>query len=124
MRLPTVGFICVALTVAFTVCGQLLVRYGMRGLGASPTQLGLLPHFLLRAFTHPAVVSGLACAVLAAACWTLALSRLEINQAYPFMGLAIVLVLALAPLLGEAVPLWRWVGVALVCLGLWVAVRQ
>jgi drug/metabolite transporter (DMT)-like permease len=124
MRVPTTGYLCIALTVAFTVIGQLLVRAGMKGLGASPTQLVQLPPFLLRAFTNPAVVGGLACAVLAAACWTLALSRLEINLAYPFMGLAIVLVLALAPVLGETVPLWRWIGVALVCLGLWVAVRK
>jgi uncharacterized membrane protein len=42
--------------------------------------------------------------------------------AYPFMALAIVLVLALSgALFGEIVPLNRWMGVAIVCVGLVVA---
>ena len=40
--------------------------------------------------------------------------------AYPFMALAIVLVLALSPLVfGEQVPVIRWFGVLIVCIGLW-----
>jgi uncharacterized membrane protein len=41
------------------------------------------------------------------------------------MGLAIVLVLALTPLVfGERVPLTRWLGVLVVCVGLWIASRN
>jgi len=61
---------------------------------------------------------------VAALCWTGAVSTSEISFAYPFMALAIVLVLALSGvLLGEVVPIGRWVGVAIVCIGLIVAAR-
>jgi len=112
------GFLFVALTILFTVIGQLLVKLGMRGMAGESVSLQLVG----RAFTNPQVVGGLACAVVAAVCWMMALSRLNLSLAYPFMGLAIVLVLAMSPLLlGESVPALRWVGVLVVCLGLWLA---
>jgi drug/metabolite transporter (DMT)-like permease len=114
----------ILLTVVFTVVGQLLVKYGMLRVGASPTQMASWPQFLLRTLTNPGIVAGLACAVLAAVSWMVALSRSELSFAYPFMTLAIVLVLALSGLLfGERVSLVRWLGVAVVCLGLVIAAR-
>lgn len=110
------------LTVVFTVVGHLLIKKGMLQIGASPEQFSLLPRFVWRAFSNISVITGLGCAMAAAACWTVAISRLDLNVAYPFMGLAIVLVLALSGVFfGETVPLSRWIGVLIVCLGLIVA---
>ncbi len=123
MKTP-VGYGLIALTIAFTVVGQLLVKAGTRQVGSFPASLDVVPAFVLRALTTPAIVLGLASAVIAAVAWIGAVSLTDISFAYPFMGLAIVLVLALAPLFfGETVSLWRWVGVLLVCLGLYVAAR-
>jgi multidrug transporter EmrE-like cation transporter len=84
----------------------------------------LLPRFVLRAFSNVHVLLGLGFAVAAATCWTIAISRAEISVAYPFMGLGIVLVLALSGVVfGETVPFHRWLGVLVVCLGLIVASR-
>jgi drug/metabolite transporter (DMT)-like permease len=64
-------------------------------------------------------------AFLAALAWIGAVSLSAISFAYPFMSLAIVLTLALSgPLFGEHIPLSRWAGVALVCIGLLVASRE
>lgn len=53
-----------------------------------------------------------------------ALSKCDLSFAYPFMALAIVLVLLLTPaLFGEHVTAKQWLGVALVCAGLWIASR-
>lgn len=110
------------LTVALTVAGQLLVKKGMLDVGASPSEWSLLPRFLFRAFTNIYVTGGLLCALLAAACWTVAISRAALNFAYPFMGLVIVLVLVFSGVcFGESVPLNRWLGAALVVLGLVIA---
>ena len=65
--------------------------------------------FVLRAFTMPAIVLGLASAVIAAVAWMGAVSLTDTSFAYPFMGLAIVLVLALSPIVfGERVPVTQW----------------
>ena len=112
------------LTIALTVAGQLLVKQGMLAVGKAPNDPKALPVFLLRAAFHPAVFFGLSSAVLAAFCWMGALSKCDLSFAYPFMALAIVLVLVLTPaLFGEQVTARQWFGVALVCVGLWFASR-
>jgi drug/metabolite transporter (DMT)-like permease len=69
-------------------------------------------------------LAGLFFAVIASIMWMNALSLSDISFAYPFMALAIVLVLALSPLVfKEFVPWTRWLGVIVVCIGLWIASR-
>ena len=124
MKTP-VGYGLIALTIAFTVAGQLLVKAGTRQVGSFPTSPDAVPAFVLRALTTPAIVLGLAFAVIAAVAWIGAVSLTDISFAYPFMGLAIVLVLALAPLVfGEQVVVNRWIGVGIVCLGLIIAAQR
>ncbi len=119
-----IAWLFIALTVLFTVVGQLLVKIGLGGFAAVNSGSGQIVQYLIRAFTTPSVVAGLACAGIAAACWTLAIGRAPLSVAYPFMALAIVLVLALSPLvIGETVPPQRWLGVLVVCLGLVIAAR-
>ncbi len=118
------AFALIGLTVALTVAGQLLVKVGMASVGTLPARGADLPRFFLAALTNPSVAGGLVLAVAAALTWIAAVSRTQLSVAYPFMSLAIVLVLALSgAVLGEKVPLTRWVGVAIVCLGIVVASR-
>lgn len=124
-RISPVGFLLIMGTVAATVVGQLLVKKGVLQIGASPSQLALLPRFLFRTFTNFYVISGVVCAMVAASCWTVAVSRLDLSVAYPFLGLGLVLVLALSGVFfGETVPLNRWLGVLIVCVGLVIAARN
>jgi drug/metabolite transporter (DMT)-like permease len=119
-----VGAVFIGLTIVLTVVGQLLVKHGMTKLGAAPASLGAMPGFAFRALLIPANFFGLASAVAAAFCWMAALSRCELSFAYPFMALAIVLVLALTPMCyGERVSAQQWVGVCVVTLGLVIAAR-
>lgn len=118
------AYIFIGLTILFTVCGQLLVKSASFEFGPFPKDLSMLIQFLIRAFTNIKLLAGLFSAVIASIMWMSALSLTDISFAYPFMGLAIVLVLALSPLLfKEIVPWTRWLGVAVVCLGLWIASR-
>jgi multidrug transporter EmrE-like cation transporter len=122
LRLASSGLLFIAVTIAFTVTGQLLVKHGMLQVGRGPSDLAVLPRYLLSALTHPSVFLGLSCAVVAALSWTIAVSRSDLSVAYPFMGLAIVLVLGLSGLLfGESIILGQWVGTAVVVIGLVIA---
>ncbi len=117
-------YVLIGGTIFFTVAGQLLLKAAMIKVGAVPTVAAELPHFLIATFTNWQVVLGLTFAVTASVFWMGAVSRSDISFAYPFMALAIVLVLVMAgQLFGEQVPLGRWIGVAIVCVGLIVAAR-
>ena len=118
------AYVLIAVTIAFTVAGQLLVKHGTQQLGSFPKSLAEAFPFMLSALINMWIIAGLCSAVAAALSWIGAVSLSDISFAYPFMGLAIVLVLTLSPLLfGERVPATRWVGVAMVCLGIVVASR-
>jgi len=118
------ALLLVFLTIGLTAAGQALVKHGVLEVGASPGQFRQLPAFLGRALTNPSVVLGLTCAVFAALAWIMALSRAELSRAYPFMGLTFGVVLFLSALLfGERVPATRWVGVLVICLGIWISSR-
>jgi drug/metabolite transporter (DMT)-like permease len=122
---PAIGALFIGLTILFTVTGQLLVKLGMNGLRARPGAAGSVATTIAQAFTNWQVLLGLGCAVAAALCWILAVSKTNLSIAYPFMGLAIALVLALTPAtLGEPVSAKQWIGVLIVCAGLWVAAQR
>ncbi len=123
-KFSALGLICIAITVALTVAGQLLVKTGMLQVGSSPAQVASLPRFVLRAFLNPYVAGGVLCAVFAAMTWTVAISRSALSLAYPFLALATVLVVVLSGLIfGEGLPVNRWVGVLVVCIGIIIATR-
>jgi drug/metabolite transporter (DMT)-like permease len=118
------GYLFIFITITFTVIGQLLVKAGMSRVAASSDHFSKWSSVIVAGFLQPAVVGGLACAVLAAMAWFPALMRLPISVAYPFMALPIVLVLLLAPLcFGERVTFNQWMGVMVVSLGLWLGAR-
>jgi drug/metabolite transporter (DMT)-like permease len=117
-------YLLIGTTICFTVAGNLLLKAGMLDVGTLPSQAALIPGFFFQSLTNPKVVAGLAMAFLAAMAWIGAVSQSQISFAYPFMSLTVVLVLLLSGLLfGEVVPINRWLGVIIVCLGLIVAAR-
>ena len=114
------GLFFIFLTIALTVAGQLLVKSGMTQAGRAPADIKELPCFIAKALLLPANFLGFASAFS----WMAALTKCELAFAYPFNSLSIVLVLALSSLLfGEKVLAQQWLGLAIVCAGLWIASR-
>jgi drug/metabolite transporter (DMT)-like permease len=80
--------------------------------------------FLLRQFSNPWVIGGLGAAFLASLAWMAAMTRFELNYAYPFMSLAFVIVMAFSVLfLGEQLNFARIAGTVMVVAGLVVIAR-
>lgn len=118
------GLVFIFLTVALTVVGQLLVKLGMIQAGKAPVDMKALPWFILRVLFLPANFLGLTCAFLAALSWMVVLTKSDLAFAYPFTALSIVFVLSLSSLIfGDKVVAQQWLGVAVVCAGLWIASR-
>jgi multidrug transporter EmrE-like cation transporter len=68
--------------------------------------------------TSPVVWGGLALFGVSGVLWLFALSRATLSFAYPFAALGYVIIVAASvPVLHESVPPVRWVGVALIVIG-------
>lgn len=121
-RLGDYGYILA--TIGFVVYGQIILKWRLAQLGPLPEQLKDKVVFLVLLLFDPIIFSGFLAAFIAALCWAAALSRFDLNYAYPFMSLSFVIVLLLSSwLLGEPLTLGRTVGVALIVAGTLVVSR-
>jgi drug/metabolite transporter (DMT)-like permease len=118
------AFANVAATVILTVYGQVVFKWRIDEAGAFPTATAERLEYVGRLFLDPWVVSVFASALLASVTWALALTRLELSFAYPFMALSFVLVLISgAVFLSESLTFPKVAGVTLIVLGLVIVGR-
>jgi multidrug transporter EmrE-like cation transporter len=118
MRIALVLF--VLLSVLLSASSQILLKLGM----IRPSmQLALesnggplqIAHAII---TSPLVLSGMGFFGLSAVVWLFVLAKIPLSTAYPFVALGIAItVIAGRVIFGEAISLTKFVGVALVILG-------
>jgi drug/metabolite transporter (DMT)-like permease len=123
-RFDTSGHFYIALTLALTVYGQLVLKWQMGSAGPLPAGNGEKLLFLLQQFLNPWVISGFASAFLASLAWMAAMTRFDLNYAYPFMSLAFIIVMIFSiTFLGEVFSLQKAIGTVMVVAGLIVVAR-
>jgi len=103
-------------------CGHLLIKAGLRSAVLTTPAGGILArlvHYLL----HPAVAAGLGIYGLGTIMWIYAVSRRSISFLYPLTALNYAIVTMGGKFLfGESISRGRWLGIAVVMLG--VALMQ
>jgi len=110
--------------IAFTVYGQLVIKWRLIHKGALPVEFAGKLAFLFKAFIDPYVLSGFVAAFIASFFWMAAMTKFEISVAYPFMSLAFVLVLLFSVLLlREPITIGKVLGVGLICTGIIATVK-
>lgn len=118
-RLPMQHYIPLILAVVATnATSQILLKQGMNTVGrfdfASHSLARMLPVVAL----NPFVIAGLLVMVFSMGLHLMALSRVDLSFAYPFLSISYVLVLLAGYLwFGEVINASRILGVALICLG-------
>jgi multidrug transporter EmrE-like cation transporter len=113
------GYVYIALTVIFTVYGQLVIKWRMSLKGQLPETWQDKGIFLLQAVFDPWVLSGLSMAFLASLAWMATMTKLDLSHAYPFMSAAFVLVLVFSSVLfHEAITAPKVIGMALIVSGI------
>lgn len=116
------SYLYIFATIALTAYGQLVLKWRVRDAGALPGEFTEKLKFIISLIFDPYVFSCFVSAFLAALAWMAALTKFELNHAYPFMSLNFVLVLVLgAWLLGEPLSVARVTGIALIVVGTIVA---
>ena len=123
MTAPTFLFILVG--VLLNAGAQLLLKAGVRPLGAITVDWPTLLPTLLRVLSQGPILLGLACYVASVGVGIVALSRADVSQAYPMLSLGYVVnALAASWLFGEALGPGRWAGLALILAGVFVMSRH
>lgn len=112
-------YISIALTIIFTVIGQVLTKIGTSKIQVNAEDKIKLVISLIKAVFNPYIFLGLSCAVVAAFCWINVLTKLKLSFAYPFLSFSYVLVLLSSFIfLGENIKTIQWVGVGVISLGI------
>ena len=111
--------------VTTNAMSQILLKHGMNTIGkfdfAGESLWKMAPVVAL----NPYVVSGLAVLVFSMGMHLMALSRVELRFAYPFLSVSYVLVLLAGYFwFGETINAARIGGVALICLGTFFVARS
>ena len=123
-RFDMAGHIYILLTLLFTVYGQLVLRWQMaqtRGMPEGGVDKLL---FLFQQFFNPWIISALLSAFLASLAWMAAMTRFELNYAYPFMSLAFVIVMIFSVVfLNESLTIPSVIGTIMVVGGLIIIAR-
>jgi drug/metabolite transporter (DMT)-like permease len=123
-RFDMAGQIYILLTLLFTVYGQLVLRWQMaqtRGMPEGGVDKLL---FLFQQFFNPWIISALLSAFLASLAWMAAMTRFELNYAYPFMSLAFVIVMIFSVVfLNESLTIPSVIGTIMVVGGLIIIAR-
>jgi drug/metabolite transporter (DMT)-like permease len=103
-------------SVLFASCGHLLIKYGLNSV-ALPSHASLFLR-LQAYFLAPLVLLGLMIYGLGTVLWIVAVSKRDISYLYPVTSLNYVIVtLCGMTLFGEPVSSGRWIGIAVVMVG-------
>jgi drug/metabolite transporter (DMT)-like permease len=116
-----VPYLFMIITVTGMAASQIMLRLGLPQVGTLPSNLGGIFHFLTKALTQPWIIGSIISTTIAAVSWVIAVSQAEVSRIYPFLGLSFILVaLASWLILNESMSLWRWSGIILISIGVFL----
>ena len=119
------SYLYVFCTIIFTVYGQIILKWRLNNLQISlPDSLLKKGIYLTKLVFDPYIFSGFLSAFIASLFWMIAMTKLELTTAYPFMSIAPRLVFIVGVfLLGETFTLGKLIGLVLIILGTVVTVK-
>jgi predicted lysophospholipase L1 biosynthesis ABC-type transport system permease subunit len=91
-----IDYLYILATIAFTVYGQLILKWRITALGAMPADTWAKAKWLFLLIFDPAIISGLVAEFLATLAWMSAMTPFDLSQAYPYMSINYVIVLELS----------------------------
>jgi drug/metabolite transporter (DMT)-like permease len=105
------------ISVCSATIGQIFFKKGVFVTGEITLKESVIGD-LFRLVLNPFVFSGLVFYVISTILWLVALSKTSLSFVYPFASLVFVLVMLSARFVFlEPVPLLRYMGIAMICLG-------
>ena len=113
-----------ALAILFAVISQLLFKSGVGSIGQVTLTRNTLPAEIWKLATSPQIVVGMALYSVGFLAWLGAMSRFGLSYVYPFTSMNYVLVLLFSWIVfNEPLSPIRWLGVAVIISGIFIASR-
>lgn len=104
---------------------QLLLKKGLLIVGEAPKGFFEVIRFYCQSYSNIYVISAVLLTIVTAFAWIQAASKAEISYIYPFMALSYVLVTLFSMwMFNENVTAIRWVGIVVVCIGVFLVSRS
>jgi drug/metabolite transporter (DMT)-like permease len=108
----------ISIALILGVAGQLILKEGAGKLDVTMTGATGIFALIWRMLTNPQIFLGLVCYGISSIFWILVLKEKPLSMVYPLIGSTYILVVLFAWLIrGEVVSLVRWVGAAVITLG-------
>jgi multidrug transporter EmrE-like cation transporter len=102
----------ILLSVLFVSSGQILIKYGLSGLGELSFAANDIPDTAQKILLNPLILLGIAVFVTSSILWLTALSRTELSYAYPLLSIGYAVVAIMSWLIfNEKMSLLRIAGV-------------
>ncbi len=119
------GYLYIFATIAFTVYGQIILKWRINGVGALPDGIWEKIIFLFKLLFDPWIFSGFLAAFIASFFWMATMTKFDISFAYPFMSGAFVLVFLFSIFLFHEPVTWqKIVGLLLIVSGILLTSRS
>src|SRR5438876_11407994 len=115
-------FILLLFIAFFAPLGNVLLSKGMRGIGSAQdwAPQGLF-HILIRILVSGYIWLGIVCLLFFFVAYMLVLTWADYSYVQPASAFSYAVVAVLGYfLLGEAVPLLRWIGIIVICVGVFI----
>ena len=113
------SFLTIMLSVTVSAIGQICFKLGLNSLNRPDTPAQLEGSMLLASLLTPGVIVGLGFYIVGALLWLSALGRVELSQAYPFVGFGFTLTtLAGWWIFGDHLSVQRIAGIGIVLVGI------
>lgn len=119
-------FLLILVSVALSAIAQILLKIGISSTSGQ-NNLAINGWLLagIKVLINPTVIAGLLLYGFGAILWLAVLARLDVSQAYPFVGLGFIFTMMLGYLvLGEPVGFQRIVGTMLIAAGVVFVARS
>ena len=118
-------FILVIVPILIGTFGQLFLKKGMIQVGGFALRNTNMLHKFIEIFMNPWVLLGFFFYFLSSLLWLIALSRIQLSIAYPMLSLGYILILVASWFLfNEPVTMIRFLGVIVICFGVFLISRS
>lgn len=116
------NLILILTSIICSSTAQIMLKIGTNRIG---NDISSIVSFFIKAITTPQIIAGVSLHVGALLFWLLALRRVDVSYAYPFISLGFVFVLLMSAIwLQETVSLDRIIGVILILMGIIYVARS
>ncbi|MDZ7859867.1 MAG: EamA family transporter [Candidatus Krumholzibacteriota bacterium] len=120
------NMLMIILTVILNTAGQFMIKAGVNEIVSKTGKIDFsnLLSWLLKAAVNGFVLGGFFSYALSAVLWIVILSRAQLSWAFPMVSLSYVITALVAPvLLNEAFSYMRFIGILIICLGVFFVSR-